>query len=43
MSKDLINSHINHDEFVSLNNLLRQYNDMEKAIKNPKSINSDNM
>ena len=32
--KDLINSYINLDEFVSVNNLLREYNDMKTLYKN---------
>ena len=29
-------SYVNHDEFVSGNNVLRQYNEMKKEIKNSK-------
>ena len=32
--KALINSYINHDEFVSVNNVLREYNEMKEEIKN---------
>ena len=32
-SKSLIDSYISHDEFVSVNNMLRKYNDMEEGIK----------
>ena len=32
--KALIDSYINHDEFVSVNNILREYNDMKNEIKN---------
>ena len=35
--KDLIDSYISHDEFVSVNNVLREYNEMKKEIKNPES------
>ena len=33
-SKALIDLCINHDEFVSVNNVLRVYNEMKKQIKN---------
>ena len=33
ISKALIDSYITHDEFVSVNNLLREYNEMKKEIK----------
>ena len=36
ISKSLINSCINHDEFVSVNNVLREY-DMQKETQNPKT------
>ena len=36
-SKVLINSHINHDEFVSMINILREYEEMKKEIKNPEN------
>ena len=32
--KALIDSCINHDEFVSVNNVLREYNEIKKLIKN---------
>ena len=32
--KALIDSYINHDEFVSVNNVLREYNEIKKLIKN---------
>ena len=35
ISKILINSFISHEEFVSVNNVLREHNEMKKAIKNP--------
>ena len=31
----LINSYIGHDDFVSVNNVLRENNEMKKEIKNP--------
>ena len=33
----LFDLYINHDEFVSLNNVLREYNEMKEAIKNPEN------
>ena len=38
ISKGLSNSYINHDKFVSVNNLLREYNEMKEEIKNPKYV-----
>ena len=37
ISKTIINSYINHGKFVSVNNVLREYNEMEEEIKNPTS------
>ena len=37
ISKALINSFINHDKFVSVNNVLREYNELKKEIKNPQT------
>ena len=34
VSKALINSYISHDEFVSINNVLREYYEMKEEIKN---------
>ena len=34
-SKDLINSCINDDKFVSMDNVLREYNKMKDEMKNP--------
>ena len=34
ISKSLIDSHISHDKFVSVNNVLKEYNDIEEEIKN---------
>ena len=34
-SKDLINSCINDDKFVSMDNVLREYNEMKDEMKNP--------
>ena len=38
ISKTLIDSNISHDEFVSVNDVLREYNEMEKEIKNPETF-----
>ena len=35
ISKDLIDSYVNHDEFVSGNDVLREYNETKEEIKNP--------
>ena len=35
VSKGLIDSYISHDEFVSVNNVLRKYYEMKEEIKNP--------
>ena len=37
ISKALLDSYISHDEFVSVNNVLREYNEMKEEIKNPKT------
>ena len=37
ISKGLIYLYNNHDEFASVNNMLREYNEMKKEIKNPKN------
>ena len=34
VSKGLIDSYISHDEFVSVNNVLRKYYEMKEEIKN---------
>ena len=34
ISKTLIDSNISHDEFVSVKNALKEYNEMKKEIKN---------
>ena len=33
LSKDLINSYISHDEFISVKNVLKEYDDIKKAVK----------
>ena len=35
ISKALIDSYIIHDEFVLLNSLLKEYDDLKDEIKNP--------
>ena len=35
--KDLIDSHISHEEFISMNNVLREYHEIKKEIKNPET------
>ena len=37
ISKTLIDSNISHDEFVSLNNLLKEFDNMREEIKNLKT------
>ena len=34
--KAKIDSYINHDEFISVNDMLREYYEMKEEIKNPK-------
>ena len=34
ISKALINFNISHDEFVLVNNMLKEYDDMKEEIKN---------
>ena len=38
ISKTLIDSYISHDEFVSVNDVLTEYNEMKKEIKNPETF-----
>ena len=33
ISKALIDSYISHDQFTSINNVLREYNEMKEEIK----------
>ena len=42
ISKDLIDSCISHDEFVSVNNVMKEYDDKRESIENLKIFNSDN-
>ena len=37
-SKSLIESDINHDQFVSVNDVLREYNEMKEEIKNSENL-----
>ena len=37
ISNPLIDSHINHEEFISVNNVSRKYNEIKEEIKNPKN------
>ena len=37
ISKALIDSCINHDEFVPVSNVLREHNEMQEEIKNPEN------
>ena len=36
--KALIDSYISHEEFVSVNNELREYYEMKEEIKNPETL-----
>ena len=38
ISKALIESYINHDELVLVNNVVRSYNEMRKGIENPQNF-----
>ena len=37
ISKALIDSYINHGEFVSVNNVLREYYEMKNEIESPET------
>ena len=37
ISKSLIDSYISHDKFVSVNNALREHNEIKKETKNPET------
>ena len=37
ISKALTDSYISHDEFVSVNNVLREYYEIKEKIKNPET------
>ena len=36
--RTLIDSYISHDEFVSVNNVLREWNEMKTEMKNPETL-----
>ena len=36
--KALIDAYVNHDEFSSVNNVLRDYHEMKKEFKNPQNV-----
>ena len=38
ISKIVTDSYISHDEFISVNNALREYDDMKEEIKNLKTL-----
>ena len=38
ISRTLIDSYISHDEFVSVNNVLREWNEMKTEMKNPETL-----
>ena len=38
ISKALIDSHISYDEFVSVNNMLREHNETKEEVKNPENF-----
>ena len=40
ISKVLVDSNINHDEFVVINNVFKEYYDMKEEIKNLKTTSS---
>ena len=37
ISKALIDLYINYEKFASVNNLLREYNEMKEEIENPEN------
>ena len=37
ISKSLIDSYISHDEFASINNVLREFYEMKEEIKTPET------
>ena len=43
ISRALIDSYIGHNKFVSVNNVLSEYDNTKEAIKNPTIFNSDNV
>ena len=43
ISKASISSNISHDKFGSVNNVLKEYSHIKKAIQNSENINHYNM
>lgn len=41
LSKNLVSSFSRFDEFVSVNNILKEYDNIKEVTKNPKSFNWD--
>ena len=41
ISKALTDSYISHSEIVSVNNVLREYNEIKEEIKNPENSVED--
>ena len=39
ISKDLSDSYTSLDQYISVNNVLKEYDDMKEAIKNSKTTN----
>ena len=37
ISKALVDLYIKHDKFVSVRNVLREYNELKEEIKNPRN------
>ena len=37
ISKSLVDLYIKHDKFVSVRNVLREYNELKEEIKNPRN------
>ena len=38
ISKALTNSYVSHDQFVSVNNVLREYKEIKEGIKSPETF-----
>ena len=38
VSKALSDSYIDNDEFISVNNVLREYDEIKNVIKNPENV-----
>ena len=43
ISKALIDSYLSHNKFVSMNDELREHNEMKEEIKNPEDVGSCNI